>query len=227
MAPGAATTTPIPPIFSWGIFFVLLVVLIASLVMFRVLLLRWTVYHRWAELRRWADANGLSLLGREKAKLPPPLDTLTNPAPTAVLSIGESKYTFVELRTLKGERTDTSQFTRWHAVVKPTETRWPPTGLRPRANASSVLDLFPLTSFPSLLPPERFVIFGTDSTAARLIAKSKLSALLPPDIGLLLYGQTLLLDFSSRPLDTIELSRVSALLDQIWENLPTNSATQR
>ena len=34
--------------------------------------------------------------------------------------------------------------------------------LRPRVNASSVLDLFPLTSFPSMLPPERFVIFGTD-----------------------------------------------------------------
>ena len=30
-----------------------------------------------------------------------------------------------------------SQFTRWHVLLRTTDALWPPTGLRPRANASS------------------------------------------------------------------------------------------
>src|SRR5205823_5115492 len=98
---------------------------------------------------------------------------------------------------------------------------WPATGLRPRACASSVLDLFPqLGSFPSLLSPERFVIFGVDPAAARRVAKSSLSALLPPDVGLLLHGSSLVLDFTARPFDAMELSRMCALVDQLVAHLP-------
>jgi hypothetical protein len=215
-----ATTTPLPSLFSWPVALTLLVVLGASAIMFRVLVLRWTVYHRWAELGRWADENGMTLQGLNDSTLVPPLDAIKNPAPTPVLSIVSSKMAMIEMRTAHEKRTDTSQYTRWHAVVKKIDTPWLPTGLRPRANPSSLLDLFPLTSFPSMLPPERFVIFGTDSTAARLLAQSKLPALLPADIGLLLHGDTVIIDFSSRPFDTIELSRLTAVIDQIAANLP-------
>jgi hypothetical protein len=125
-----------------------------------------------------------------------------------------------EIHTQKTQRTDTSQFTRWHVMVRKIESRWPPTGLRPRANPSSVLDLFPMSSFPSMAPPERFVIFGTDSPAARRLAKSSLLALLPPDIGLLLHGSTLILDFTARPFDAIELSRLCSLVEQLLAYLP-------
>jgi hypothetical protein len=216
-----ATTTPLPPLFSWKIFLTLLVILIVSWTMFRVLLLRWTVYHRWAELGRWADEHRMSLHGRGRAALVPPFDGLKEPAPAAVVTISGQRLHALEMRTAHGSRTDTSQFTRWHAVVKQVETMpWLPTGLRPRANASSLLDLFPLTSFPSMLPPERFVLFGTDSAAARALAASKLPALLPPDVGLLLHGQNVVIDFSSRPFDTIELSRVTELVEQIVKYVP-------
>jgi hypothetical protein len=37
---------------------------------------------------------------------------------------------------------------------------------------------------------------------------------------LLLHGSKLMLDFSARPFDTIELSRLSALIDQLLGHLP-------
>jgi hypothetical protein len=69
-------------------------------------------------------------------------------------------------------------------------------------------------------PPERFVIFGTDSAAARRMAKSSLIALLPPDLGLLLHGSNLILDFTARPFDAIELSRLCSLVDQLLAHVP-------
>jgi hypothetical protein len=138
-----------------------------------------------------------------------------------VLTIAGATTHALQMQTAQGSRTDTSQFTRWHAMVRRVEsTPWLPTALRPRANASSLIDLFPMTSFPSMLPPERFVLFGTDSAAARALANSKLPALLPPDVGLLLHGQTVVIDFSSRPFDTIELSRVTELVEQIVQHVP-------
>ncbi len=48
---------------------------------------------------------------------------------------------------------------------------------RPVANASSVLDLYSLASFPTLTTGERFVVYGTDSAAAKALAGSSLRAL--------------------------------------------------
>jgi hypothetical protein len=208
-------------IIAWQVPVVLVIVLVASALIFRMLVRRWTTRKHWLELSRWAGENGMKLQGADKAMVPAPLATAINPAPTASMSISSDHMAIVELHTLKAQRTDSSQFTTWRALVRQIEPRWLPTGLRPRANASSMLDLFSLSSFPSMAPPERFVVFGTDSAAARRVAGSSLLALLPPDLGLLLHGSTLLLDFSARPFDTIELSRLCALADQLLAHLPS------
>jgi hypothetical protein len=211
----------LPRLFSWPIFLSLLVVLVASSLVFRLLVRRWTTHRHWLDLTRWAEDNRMSLRGATTASVPAPLSDATNPPPTASLAIRSDSLWFVEMHTLKAQRTDTSQFTRWHLAVRRIESAWPPTALRPRANASSVTDLFPaMTSFPSMLPPERFVIFGVDSAAARRVARSSLPALLPPDIGLLLHGSALILDFTSRPIDPVELSRLCALIEQLLAHLP-------
>jgi hypothetical protein len=67
---------------------------------------------------------------------------------------------------------------------------------------------------------DRFIVFGTDSAAARMLSKSHARALLPPDIGLLLHGRHVVLDFSTRPFDGIELGRMVALADQLVRHLP-------
>ena len=94
--------------------------------------------------------------------------------------------------------------------------------LRPVSAASqqSVLDSFSLSSFPLMGATERFVVFGTDSAAARLISQSMMRSLLPPDIGLLLHRRELVLDFSPRPFDAIEFDRMLALADQLAQRLP-------
>ena len=216
----SAAPTTLPRLIAWPVPLVLLVVLIASSLVFRMLVRRWTTRRHWLELSRWAIENGMKLEGANAAAPPAPLATATDPAPTASIAITSKTLAIAEIHTQKSQRTDSSQFTRWHVMVRQTESRWPPTGLRPQANPSSVLDLFPLTSFPSLAPPERFVVFGSDSRSARILARSSLPALLPPDIGLLLHGSTLILDFTARPFDAIELSRLCALIEQLLSHLP-------
>ena len=216
----AAAPTSLPRLIAWPVPLVLLMVLIASSVMFRMLVRRWTTRRHWLELSRWADDNAMKLAGADSAVPPAPLATATDPAPRATLAISSKSLAMAEIHTQKSQRTDSSQFTRWHVMVRQTESRWPPTGLRPQANPSSVLDLFPLTSFPSLAPPERFVVFGSDSRSARILARSTLPALLPPDIGLLLHGSHLILDFTARPFDAIELSRLCGLIEQLLLHLP-------
>src|SRR5438270_9891719 len=88
---------------------------------------------------------------------------------------------------------------RWYFLVRPIRSDWPATALRPTRAPLSVADLFSLSSYPTMATSERFVIYGADSTAAAQISKSKIRALLPPDLGLLLIGKDLILDFSARP----------------------------
>ena len=215
-----ADASTLPRLIAWPVPVVLVIVLFASSLMFRMLVRRWTTRRHWLELSRWGDDNRMKLHGADRAVAPQPLSSVTDPPPTASLALTSDRLSIVEIHTQKTQRTDSSQFTRWHVMVRKIETPWPLTGLRPRANPSSVLDLFPLSSFPSMAPPERFVIFGTDSAAARRIAKSSLLALLPPDIGLLLHGSTLILDFTARPFDAIELSRLCSLVEQLVGYIP-------
>jgi hypothetical protein len=113
--------------------------------------------------------------------------------------------------------------TAWNVLIRRIEATWPPSALRPAALApgeTGVLDLFSLASFPTLLRPERFVAYGTDTAAARVLARSPVAALLPPDIGLLLHGRQLVLDFSARPFDDTEFDRMIALADSLSAHLP-------
>ncbi|MEA2707785.1 MAG: hypothetical protein QOF78_386, partial [Phycisphaerales bacterium] len=94
------------------------------------------------------------------------------------------------------------------------------TGLRPANQPASLLDQFSLSSYPRMGETDRFIVFGTDSAAARALSKSHARALLPPDVGLLLHGRHVVLDFSTRPFDGIELGRMVALAEQLVQHLP-------
>lgn len=77
-------------------------------------------------------------------------------------------------------------------------------------------------SFPSLAAPDRFVIFGVDGPAARVLGDSAFLGLTPADIGLMVSGGFLVLDFSTRPFDTIELARMNGIAEQLAANLPSS-----
>jgi hypothetical protein len=110
----------------------------------------------------------------------------------------------------------------WHIIVRDLIGTWPMTALRPTAQNFSFVDLFSLSSYPSLMPSERFVIFGAEARAAGALADSTAPALLPPDIALIVAGNCLILDFSSRHFDEIEFDRLINLAEQLAPRLSYN-----
>ena len=88
---------------------------------------------------------------------------------------------------------------QWNLILHNLNATWPTTALRPTAHAVSAVDMFSLSSYPSLMPTQRFMIFGTESQAARALAESSAPALLPADVGLILYANHLILRFFRTP----------------------------
>lgn len=200
---------------------VLLLAMLAVCVAVYVMLTRAATSNRqWRELRQWAAAAGLPLHTARKAAAPEPLaDILKQPKPLVV--IGQQRFFLAQIQSSAppGVPTPTAS-ARWHLLLRQIPYDWPATGLRPVAHASSVLDFLPLNTFPSLAPPQRFVVFGTQTAAAKLLAASQLRALTPWNVGLLVRGQWLILEFSTRPFDSIEAQRMTVLAQQLAASLP-------
>lgn len=190
--------------------------LAVSVGVFWALIARWTSRRRWVALSDWAHVNGFRLHRPDQIKLTP---ALRNASPTmqGVLSLTCGGTTLLQA--------DSSQ-RRWNVLVRETATPWPLTALRPVAQQPSICDLFAMESFPALGAGERFLVCGQDKPSARILARSSIRGLLPRDIGLLLHGRELVLDFSSRPFDEIEFGRMMALADQLAANLPSLSPQQ-
>lgn len=227
---GAAT----PPIsLTATVLVTLLAIFAASWAMFWALVRRWTLDREWVALSDWGRDAGFRMQRNPPVSaLPHPLSAMPwKPSATVVLS--DRRKMLLRLQSLAPlppttesaqQSTEVKKETRWNVAVRPVDPPWPPTGLRPTGAATSFIDLFPLSSFPLLGAGERFMIFGTDSGAAATLSASSARALLPPDIGLLLHGNHLYLDFSGRPFDSIEFERMLVIADQIVLHLPVGGA---
>jgi hypothetical protein len=200
---------PEPPSFSIGILLTLVLILLTSLGVFFVLVHRWTAGSRGYALREWSKRNGFRTVPEDD--FPPIVGPVIATPPHRCEQFTNGRITILRLHTETGA---------WNVLVCRLETPWPTTGVRPVANPSSVLDLYSLASFPSLTTGERFVVYGTESIAAKALAASSMRALLPADIGVLLSNQDMMLDFTVRPFDEIEFDRMIALADQLVAHLP-------
>jgi hypothetical protein len=200
-----------PQPFSWRIFLTLLLVLLISAATFAALVRRWTTQRHRIVLSDWAKGKGFHLASPELA---PPLPQ--NPkTPLNVIQAITDEMTWL----LEVQSADESA-PRWHVLLCKIDREWKPTGLRPTHDARSLIDLFSLSSYPTMGNVERFVVYGTDTRAASSLSKSQIRGLLPRDIGLLLHDQWLILDFSVRPFDPIEFDRMTALMEQLVAHLP-------
>ena len=205
----------------------LFVILAASAATFWVLVRRWESHRQWLALAEWANQHGMRSCGQEPTRLPPPLDALATRQPVIRLCIGSDTTTLMQFQTTPLEQQPgglpvASGPAIWNVLLRKLESPpWRPTGLRPNAIPASLLDLFPLTGFPQLAGGDRFTVFGTDFADARALTNSMIRSLLPPDVGLLLLGDHLVLDFSDRPFDEIELDRMLSLAEQVVEKLPS------
>ena len=213
--------TPPPPFSIW-VFVGLLAVLLASSAMFWAHVQRWTYNRHWVALGDWANRNGFKLHRAKRAWVPAPLAELTLPPPNALVSMVGRRTQLLQMDTpadaARGGGDGPAP--RWNVLVCDVEEYWPATALRPAAHERSLVDLFQLASFPALMASDRFTVHGADAPAARAVVGSMLMALLPQDLGLVLIGRRLVLDFSTRPFDGIELSRIVSLTEQLVARLP-------
>jgi hypothetical protein len=58
-------------------------------------------------------------------------------------------------------------------------------------------------------------VYGLRATDARALVAGPARALIPPDIGLIISADQLILDFTLRPFDIVEFSRVLAVAEQL------------
>jgi hypothetical protein len=223
-----------PPSFSPFILLTLLAVLGLSAATLWVIVRRATSHRRWVALAEWAREHGFRFTREPEGEAPMPLARLQEPRPVVRLQLSRGPTTLVQfehgvaapstataaLGATVPTITPAAQPAVWNVLVRQIQSAWRPTGLRPAHAAASVLDLFSLSSYPTIGGTDRFVAFGTDSAAARAVSKSMLRSLLPADVGLLLFGRQMVVDFSARPFDAIELSRIVALADQLAAHLP-------
>jgi hypothetical protein len=223
--PAVICNLPLPS-FSWLVMLTLLLALGLSALVFAWQVHRWTTNRGWRALLDWSRERGFTL---SRPQIPPgePFDRFGAGARvTTLLERGPTRVMQFELPPTAaapeggGAGNAPVEPSRWHVLVRQVTSSWPPTGLRPAHLKASLLDQFSLSSYPRMGETERFIVFGTDSAAARVLSKSHARALLPPDIGLLMHGRFFVLDFSTRPFDGIELGRIMALADQLEKQLP-------
>jgi hypothetical protein len=202
----------------------LFLLLAASAATFWLLVRRWESHRQWLALAEWGRENGFRSQVCEPDRLPSPLQAISAREPAVRLCMAGESSTLVQMQTGAVQQShaipDVTGKVIWNLLIRHLPTAWHPTGLRPSSSRGSILDLYPLTSFPMLGTTERFTVFGTDSAAARALSDSMTRSLLPPDVGVLLYGNELMLDFSDRPFDEIEFNRMVSLANQIAQKLP-------
>ena len=215
-AVASAQLPSVPPTFSWAALLSLLAALGASAACFAWQTWRWTTGRPRSALADWAGERRFRLDRPPAAALPGGLGVLMAADPRVDVALVRGPVAVVRLST-----TAAAGGTRpvWHLLVRAT-TRPPadPVALRPAvaAHGASVVDLLPgLGGYPSLLPPERFVVFATDARSAKRLANAPARGLLPHDVGLLTHGPAVVLDFSRRPFDGVEFDRMLVIAEQI------------
>jgi hypothetical protein len=202
-----------------GVFLALGAIIGASSGIFWLLVRRWTTQRHWVALQDWADQNRFKLHGEDGAVGPEMLRYLTQPAPKALVSLNDVDTGIVQIEATP-PRGKGTQEVRWNLLVRKLARAWPTTGFRPASSGRSILDYFQLEEMRAMAPTERFVLYGAEARAARALGKSSVAALLPADVGMMLVDKNLVLDFSSRPFDPLELERIDALAEQIVTHLP-------
>jgi hypothetical protein len=232
-----------PPLWiTFVVLFTLAVVFAASWWMFFSLVHRWTSARPWFALSDWAKERGFHFARVPDAPadpaaapaplpLPPPLEMLADQEAQAITVLTDHKLQLIEFRWHApppppasspdaGPQANPAKWTPGHVLLQAIDDPWPPTGLRPVDHATSLLDTLIPAGTAVSGSNERFAVLGQDLAATRLLAASSVRALLPADVGFLLFGQTLMLDFSARPFDPIELDRMLAVADQVAAHVP-------
>ena len=208
-----------PPDFSWRILLTLLAAFTLAVGTFAELVRQWTSGVAATAMREWARVNGFR---RVRGGAVPEALASGGVAPVVLRHYSRGGTSLLKVRA----RLPGGPERGWHVLLRAADRPAKPVGLRPtRENpndgpaadgpTASVIDWFGLPTFARLSAGRRFEVVGRDARAAARLADGPARALLPADVGLLRLRDCLLLDFSSRPFDPIELNRMLAIADQV------------
>lgn len=206
---------------------VLFLALGASSALFWALVRRWTTHRPAFAIIEWGKNAGFHVVPAARQHLVAPLEAIERHRPRIEAQLQSPTITILRLRSdfpAPVQPGHQVAEVSWNLLVRKTEVDWKPSGLRPTDARRSILDYFSLSSLSVIGGIERFVLFATDSTAAREFPDSTARSLLPPDIGLLLHGPWLVLDFAQRAFDDLEFNRMIALSAQLELKLGKQSS---
>ncbi len=196
----------------WSTVALLALIVAASSVIFALSIRRETRHRARRRLDDWSERNRFAWMNVEFG-VPRPLDRLHALSMRVVMGLYNRNTGLLHVRTPPSTPDDVAG--HWNLAVRQVVNVSPPVGLRPRDAKKSFLDFFGLEHAPSLSKSDRFTLVGDDLVASRKLADGSGRALLPADLALLRVDDYLLIDFSARPFDEIELGRMVALLDQL------------
>src|SRR6185503_5323259 len=161
--------------FSWEIFLSLFAIFAASLMMFLLLVRRWTTRRQWTSLAEWARQRQFRMRPRKGDELPPVLEPLQKLNARLRLSLLNEEATLIQVDTEAPAQPGSNRPQRnaWNLLIRRRVKRAAnPAGLRPVNAAASAVDLFGLLQYPSLGAGKRFTVLSTTPTDARALADS-------------------------------------------------------
>jgi hypothetical protein len=201
-----------PPILSLWTLGVIVFVILVSVVMLLELIRRQTSARLKYRLRDWARTNGLSYVPVDSAlcPLPKPLDELASLGKTII-----QRTHFTDGKGLHLMQIDVDQKESFNLLILRRPAQSPTVGLKPTEAIQSICEAFGLPLAPRQVPGVRFTVMGEDWLATRDLADGMARGLLPGDLSLLRTSHHMVIDFSSRPFDEVELTRMRTLATQM------------
>lgn len=196
--------------FSFDIFFALVLIFGGSLAIFFVNVRRETTHRAQRRLTEWGERNGF-YPGDLSAGPPPPLSKLPGVPLELKICLQKRGTKFVHCRGIAQDGTAL----HWNFAIRRLATSSPAVGLRSAETERAVVDLFGLEPTPHQPISVRFTLMGDDVLASRALADGSTQSLLPGDLSLLRIDEYLVIDFSFRPFDELELGRMLAVLQQL------------
>lgn len=189
----------------------LLAILVASSLMLAQLLRRHTSGRERFQMWEWS-VNRRFRRGRLGAIVLDGLDDIDQPMRALVhFRSRQTETSILKLQTISKHDTVRT----WHLLIRTLDRFSTPVALRPAGADVSLVDLMNLQLMPKLSSEVRFAVYGLRALDARELASSPARALLPPDIGLVRSADKLILDFTSRPFDPVEFTRMLSVADQV------------
>src|SRR5688500_7127251 len=148
----------------------MLAVVGVSILMYVMLVRRWTSRRQWVSLAQWARESGYQLRPLRREDLPRPLQEIVRDESRIRFHLCDPRTTIVQFETdpVKPD----APAPKWNVLVRHRPAVGPAAGLRPAAQALNLIDLLPLSKFASMSLGDRFVVYATEPAAARKLAES-------------------------------------------------------